>query len=218
MWRLYIPAFVISLLCAAGCATVDSERWRMFNEDGVQLFAKGDYRNAIESFDVALELRPGDPVLLYNTAQCYDRLGAVKKAEETYAYCLQRDPKHADARLALLSLQYRTGRVTDANLQIQEWLNREPQSADAYVADAWRLRQERAYPLAQARLQQAYSLDPHNRRVLTEMGILDETQGLPDRALVLYQQILDREPDQIEIAERVQQLKSRGVKAPIPTN
>ena len=213
-WRLRL--IVCTLLGVSGCATLDEERWREFNRDGVELFAKGDYRNALDSFDYALTFRPADPVLVFNMAQCYDRLGAVKKAEELYVYSLQRDPKYADAQLALLALQYRTGRAQDANRQIQEWLQREPQSPDAYVADAWRLRQERAYPMAQARLQQAYALDGQNRRVLTEMAILDETQGMPDRALVLYQQILEREPNQLEIAERVRNLQSRGVKAPIP--
>ncbi|MSQ97185.1 MAG: tetratricopeptide repeat protein [Gemmataceae bacterium] len=208
--------FVVLGLFLAGCATTNDERWRSINEDGVQMFGKGDYRMALHSFDYALTLRPQDPVLIYNTAQCYDRLGDVKKAEELYAYCLQRDTKHGDARLALVSLKYRTGRVTEANQQILDWLKQEPNSADVQVADAWRLRQEKAYPLAQSRLQHARSLDPHNRRVLTEMAVLCEIQGMPERSLVLYEEILAREPNQVEIADRAAQLKARGVKAPLP--
>jgi Tfp pilus assembly protein PilF len=200
----------------AGCATAHDERWRAINEDGVQRFAKGDYSRALDSFDYALTLRPQDPVLIFNTAQCYDRLGDVKKAEELYVYCLQRDAKHGDARLALVSLKYRTGRVPEANQQIADWLKQEPNSADVHVADAWRLRQEKAYPLAQSRLQYALSLDPHNRRVLTEMATVYEIQGMPDRSLVLYEDILSRDSSQLEIAERVAQLKARGVKAPLP--
>ena len=211
-WRLsmLIP------FCLVGCATTNDERWRSINEDGVQLFGKAEYRQALNSFDYALTLRPQDPVIIYNTAQCYDRLGDVKKAEELYAYCLQRDSKHGDARLVLIALKYRSGRGAEANQQILEWLKQEPNSADVHVADAWRLRQDKAYPLAQSRLQHARSLEPHNRRVLTEMAVLCELQGMPERSLVLYEDILTREPSQVEIANRVAQLKARGVKAPLP--
>lgn len=208
--------FVMLACGLAGCVTTQDERWRFINEDGVHLFGKGEYRRALDSFDYALTLRPQDPVIIYNAAQCHDRLGNAKAAEELYAYCLQRDAKHGDARLALVALKYRTGRVSEANQQVLAWLQQEPPSADVYVADAWRLRQEKAYPLAQARLQQARSLEPHNRRVLTEMAILCELQGMPERSLVLYEEILTREPKQIEIADQVSRLKARGVKAPLP--
>jgi tetratricopeptide (TPR) repeat protein len=203
-------------VCLVGCAAPDEDRWRNFNEDGVHLFAKGDYPHALETFNYALLMRPQDPVLLFNAGQCHERLGNVKKAEELYAYCVQRDAKHGDARLAIVSLQYRTNRVAEANQQIADWLKKEPYSADAHVADAWRLRQEKAYPQAAARLQQAHSLDKQNRRVLTEMAMLHELQGQKDRALVLYEQILVREPHQIEIRERAATLTSQGVRAPMP--
>lgn len=207
---------LLLLLMLLGCTAASDDRWRMFNEDGVQLYAKGNYRDALDSFDYALTLRPNDPVLIYNAAQCYDRLGDAKKAEQYYAYCLERDKKHGDARLALVSLKHRTNRAPEANQQIQDWLKQDPQSADALVAEAWRLRQERAYPLAQARLQQALALDAHNRRALTELAILHELQGMPDRSLVLYERILTRDPNQIEIVERVEQLRAKGVKRPVP--
>ncbi len=214
MFRLTIIFPLIALL--AGCTAASDERWRLFNEDGVQLFAKGNYREALDSFDYALTLRPQNPILIYNTAQCYDRLGDVRKAEQLYAYCLERDRKHGDARLAIVSLKYRTGRIQEANQQILDWLKQEPYAADAYVVDAWRLRQERAYPTAQARLHEALALETNNRRALTELAIIYEIQSMPDRAYVLYEQILAREPNQFEIADRLEQLKARGVKRPLP--
>jgi Tfp pilus assembly protein PilF len=214
--RSLAPILMISVALLAGCSTTTDDRWRMFNDDGVQLYARGNYRDALDSFDYALTLRPQDPVLLYNAAQCYDRLGNVKKAEQYYAYCLERDRKHGDARLALVSLKYRTGRTAEANQQIQQWLTEEPNSAEALVADAWRLRQERAYPSAQARLQQALAIDAQNRPAQTELAIIHELQGMPDRSLVLYERILAREPNQVEIAERLEQLRVKGVKRAVP--
>jgi tetratricopeptide (TPR) repeat protein len=211
------PSLAVCVLIGlAGCVSTDNERWRLFNEDGVALFAKGNYTDALDSFEYALLLHPNDPILLFNAGQCYDRLSNVQKAEELYAYCLQRDPKHGDARLAIVSLKYRTGRVAEANQLIADWLRQSPQLADPYVADAWRLRQEKAYPQAMARVEQALSIEPRNRRALTEMGILLEIQGMPDRALMLYEWILQREPNQAEIAERAQELRAKGVIAAPP--
>jgi Flp pilus assembly protein TadD len=208
-----LPLF---LLLLASCTSTADERWRLFNEDGVHLFSQSRYRDALDSFDYALTLRPNDPALLYNTAQCYDRLGDIARAEQLYTYCIERDRKHGDARLALIALKYRTNRQADANRQIQDWLTQEPDSADAYVAEAWRLRQERAYPLAQGRLHQALALEPNNRRALTELALIHELQGMPDRAYVLYERILLHEPQQVDIAERLEQLKARGVGRALP--
>ena len=208
-WCLMLVAF-------AGCTSADEERWRLYNENGVQAFAQGNYRDALDNFDLAITHRSQDPVLLYNAGQCYDRLGDLKKAEQYYAYCIQLNPKHGDAHLSQIELYYRTGRASDANLKIQDWLKQEPKSADPYVADAWRLRQEKAYPLAQARLQQALSIDAHNRRALTELATLYEIQGMPDRAYVQYERILTGEPRQVEIAGHLEQLKVQGVSRPLP--
>ena len=209
-------ALLSLIVVVAGCTSTDGERWRTFNDDGVALFAQGSYTDALESFEYALTLHPNDPVLVFNTGQCYDRLNKVQKAEELYLYCLQRDPKHGDARLALVALKYRTGRVAEANNLIQDWLRQEPNVADSYVADAWRLRQEKAIPQAMARVEQALSIEPRNRRALTEMGILLEMQGMPDRALALYEWILQSEPNQVEIAARAEQLRRQGVQSAPP--
>jgi len=200
----------------AGCASTGDERWRMFNEDGVDQFAKGNYSNALDSFDYAMTLRPQDPVLIYNSAQCYDRLGDTKKAEQLYAYCVQLDAKHGDARLALIGIKYRTNRAAEANQTIEEWLKQTPPNADAFVADAWRLRQERNYPMAQGRLQQALALEANNRRALTELAILNEIQGMPDRALVLYERILAQDKNQPAIAEQIEVLRVKGTKRAMP--
>ncbi len=203
-----------SLLCS--CAPRMDDRSRLFTEDGVQLFSRGDYQTALESFELALTLNPQDPVLLYNVAECYDRLGNAPKAEQYYRYCLERAPDHADARLALIALEYRTGKAAEADHLISDWLTAHPKSADAYVLDAWRLRQQKNLPAAQGRLQQALDLEPHNRRALAELALLYETMGLPERSYVLYERILEREPNRQDIAERLRRLQSSGVQRPRP--
>lgn len=211
--RAFIP--VAAVLIVAGCAPRVDDRVRLFTEDGVQLFAKGEYREALENFEVALTLNPHDPALHFNVAECYDRLGDAARAEQYYRYALDRTPDNADARLALCALYYRTGRAPQANRMIEEELTAHPSSADALVLDGWRLRQEKNLPLAQGRLQQALDREPHNRRALTEMAYIYETMGMQERALVLYERILQREPNREDVAARLQQLQLAGVRRPL---
>ena len=204
-----------TMLVVAGCTSLDEERWTLYNQSGVQAFATGHYQEALECFDLALTHRSQDPVLLYNAGQCHDRLGQTAKAEQCYAYCVQLDPKNGDAHLALIGLYYRTGRTDVANQKIQEWLKQDPRTPAPYVADAWRLRQEKNYPQAQARVQQALSIDPHSRLAMTELAMLYEIDGMPDRAYVQYERILEEDPNQFEIRGRLEKLKAQGVSRPV---
>jgi tetratricopeptide (TPR) repeat protein len=204
------------LLCLSGCPSPTNHRVREFNEDGVFLFSKGDYRNALDSFDCALTLTPNDAGLIYNMAQCHDRLGDHVRAEQYYTQCLQYEPKHAAARHGYASLLHRLGRSAEANRMIEDWLVSEPNLADAHALEGWKLRQQRAYPEAQERLQQALAKDPGNRLALTELAILYEQTNMPERALVIYERVLARHPGQTDVEKRVQDLKARKVSRPLP--
>lgn len=209
-------AFGLLTAMPLGCVAVQEERVKDFNDDGLQLFARGDYKNARESFEMALTLSPQDPALLYNAGQCLDRLGDWRRAEQYYITCLQINANNGDARHGLASLLYRTGRAPEAQRMIDEWMKAEPDRADALVLDGWRLRQEKALPSAQTRLQQALALEPNNNRALIELGIVYERLNMPDRALVLYERALARNAQQPDIAQRVEQLRGRGVQRPLP--
>jgi tetratricopeptide (TPR) repeat protein len=199
-----------------GCVSTADQRVQEFNDDGVYQFAHGNFEAARESFEAALTLTPQDPALLYNLGQCCDRVGDWRKAEQYYLACLESSPTHGDARQAQAALLYRTGRVQEANHYILDWLEQQPKLADAYVLDAWRLRQDKALPQAQGRLQQALALEPNNRRALVEMGIVYEMMAMPERALALYERALLVDPRQPELAERVAQMRAKGIQRPLP--
>jgi Tfp pilus assembly protein PilF len=203
-------------LCLVGCVSPAQERARFYNEDGVRLFAKGAYADARDSFRAALDLRPDDAGLLYNVGECYDRMGDAARAESYYQQCLRREPNHPTCRHALAVLLVRTGRKADAEVMIATWLASQPKLAAAYAEDGWRLHESGDLPQAQARLQQALDLDPHDPRALTELALVYEDLHRPDRALVLYERALKRDPKQADVAERVQFLLTKGAGKPRP--
>jgi tetratricopeptide (TPR) repeat protein len=216
MRRNALPTAGFFLLLAGCVTTATSERAQLYNEDGVYLFAQGQYQPALECFELSLTLQPQNANLLFNAGQCHDRLGNWQTAEKYYLECLQQAAKHVEARRAYVALLTRTGRSDQANELIDQWLKQQPDLADAYVLDAWRLRHQNALPQAHGRLQQALALDPHHATALTELGIVYEQTGMPDRAYVLYERILVRDPHNHEVAQRLEQMRSRGIKRPLP--
>src|SRR5262249_26691398 len=109
-----------------------------------------------------------------------------------------------------------TGRKAPADAMIEEWVHQDPKSADSFVLEARRLREAAMYPDAQGRLQQALDLEPHNRRALAELAFLYEKSQMPQRAYVIYERILEREPGQAQIARKLEQLRVQGVSRPLP--
>jgi Tfp pilus assembly protein PilF len=206
----------LALAVSAGCVSTVDERARDLNDDGVHLFAQGNYAAALDSFDLALTFRPQDSTLMFNVAECADRLGDVKTAEKYYGSCLLRAPKHGDARLALVALLHRTDRQAEADRLIDEWLAQDGQSADAFVLDGWRKLQAKQYPEANGRFQQALDIEPHNRRALAELAYMYESTGMPQRAYALYERILEFEPQQAHIAQKLEQLRAKGISRPLP--
>jgi tetratricopeptide (TPR) repeat protein len=202
--------------CLAGCAIPADERLRDYNEDGVQLFQKGEFAAARDSFQAALTLKPEDPGLLYNLGECYDHLGDATRAERYYRECLAQVPNQVACRHALVVLLVRTNRRPEAVQLVQDWLAKEPKLAAAYAEDAWLYHQAGDLPRAQGRLQQALELDPHEQHALTELALIYEGMNRPDRALVLYERVLERDPKQVDIAGRVNFLLAKGARPPHP--
>jgi tetratricopeptide (TPR) repeat protein len=215
MRRVLIVAAIV--LWAGGCAaTMNEDRARDYSQDGLYLFQRGKYRDARESFEAALALKPDDSALLYNVGECHDRLGNTAKAEQCYRQCLQQAPNLAECRHALVVLLVRTGRRPDAVQLVQGWLASAPKLAAAYVEDGWLHHQAGDLPKAQGRLQQALEIEPHNVRALTEMGLVYEAMKRPDRALTLYERALDSDPTQVELTDRVNFLLTKGAGHPRP--
>lgn len=207
---------IILTLIFTGCTASIPERVRDYNEDGVHLFQTGDYGNARESFQAALALRPEDADLLYNVGRCYDRQGDPAKAERFYTACLQHSVNHADCRHALAALLVREGRGAEATQMVQDWLAREPKRAAAHAEDGWLWFQSGDLPRAQQRLQEALEMDPHDRRALLELARVFEAMQRPERAVVLYERLLQQDPRQTEVARRVSQLQAQGAGRPRP--
>ena len=88
------------LACLAGCPSATNHRAKEFNEDGVHLFSKGDYRNARDSFDGAdVDAERRRPAL--QPGPMLRPPGGRGRAEQYYVQCLQLDPKHTQRAIPM---------------------------------------------------------------------------------------------------------------------
>ena len=201
-------------LLVASCLPSGQELVGQYNEDGVLLFECGEFDHARQSFEAAQKLAPEDSAILYNLGQCHDRLGDAAGAERLYRECLLRTPNHAACRHSLAMLWIRGGRQPEAERMIEDWLTREPKLSSPYAEDGWLWHLRGDLPRAQSRLQQALQIDPHDLRALAELALIYEEMQRADRAVVLYERILDVNPRQPEIARHLEELRAQGAKPP----
>jgi Flp pilus assembly protein TadD len=204
----------ILTLLVTSCLPSGQELVVQYNEDGVLLFERGEFDHARQSFEAAQKLAPEDSAILYNLGQCHDRLGDPAGAERLYRECLLRAPNHAACRHSLAMLWVRGGRQREAERMIEDWLTREPKLSSPYAEDGWLWHLRGDLPRAQSRLQQALQIDPHDLRALAELALIYEEMQRADRAVVLYERILDVNPRQPEIARHLEELRAQGAKPP----
>jgi Flp pilus assembly protein TadD len=195
---------------------VAQDRVRDYTQDGLALYRHGNFVDARDTFEAALELQPDDAVLMYDLGQCYDRIGDAAKAEKLYRTCLERAPDLSACRQALCRLLVRERRSPEAGQIIEDWLIHDPKCAAAYAIDGWMWHLTGDLPRAQARLQQALLLDPRDPLALTELALVYEALNRPERALVLYERSLARDPEQPEVLLRLAVLRAQGAGRPKP--
>ncbi|WP_258105017.1 lipopolysaccharide assembly protein LapB [Marinoscillum sp. MHG1-6] len=73
---------------------------------GDDLFAKGNYKAAIEAYSQYLESNAADVKTLYNRGRAYQELKMSDLAEKDFMAVIQMDEKNVNARLSLAKLFY----------------------------------------------------------------------------------------------------------------
>jgi tetratricopeptide (TPR) repeat protein len=74
-----LAAVMMALVAAAPAARADLNKAAAHFEKGTRLYQVGEYAKALEEFKAGY-IEEADPSFLYNTAQCYWRLGQEKEA------------------------------------------------------------------------------------------------------------------------------------------
>lgn len=214
MKRFVGHLYLSGLVLAIGCQSTPTEQARIHNQEGVARLARNDYSGARTQFESAIAIESNNLDARYNLATTAHAQGNFDEAEVLYRQVLEREPERIACRHGLCALMLSRGRRDEAAAMVNEWSDKNVNSAAALAEVGWYLRETGDLPAAQARLQRAVELDNHQVRALIELGLLYETYHYPERARSLYQQALIRDPEQTEARARLTALGPSTIPAP----
>lgn len=208
----FLTAFTVSIVFLSGCAAVTTQS---LNVEGVRLYQQARYQEALQRFGQALIYDPNDPSAYYNIAAVYHRLSELyhqpedrSRAETYYQLALAKDPNHVAARRGLAVLLTAQGRSQEAIAMLQNWATSWPQSAEPRVELARLYEEMGDRAAAQKTLLDALAVDPQNIRALNALGHLREISGEKELALSHYEQSLQLNQKQPELALRISSLRN----------
>ncbi len=135
----------------------------------------------------------------------------LAQAEALYNQCLDIDENHVDCHRGLAVLLKETGRPDRSFALLKNWVNSQPNLADAQIELARVYEESGDLETAQLHLNQAVGIDQGNHRAWAALGHIREETGDLDQALTNYQRSLDLNQFQSGVAARVATL-SRTVR------
>lgn len=207
---------VLGLLLAsdAGCSSFSAQGR---NSEGVRLFSQARYDEAMRQFQQAVYTSPSNADGYYNIASTYHRQGLLERrqadldqAESYYNQCLDHDPNHRDCYRGLCVLLAEQSRSEEAFRLIEGWVGRQPNSTDAKIELARLCEEFGKRPEAKEHLIEALALEPSNPRALAALGRIREDMGDASQALRNYQQSLNSDRFQPQVASRIAALQAAG--------
>jgi tetratricopeptide (TPR) repeat protein len=210
----------LGLSTAGGCTNFVANR---NNADGVTLFQRGQYQEALAQFQAATYADPANADGYYNLGATYHRLGRLRsekndylaQAEKNYRQCLDKNPNHRDCHRGLAVLLIEENRANEAFASIQTWAAQSPSLAEPRMELA-RLYEEFGNKEAAANtLAEAVRLNPDDPRQWAAMGKVREEMGENTQALTDYQHSLAINPNQTDVSARVASLRASLAHQPL---
>jgi Tfp pilus assembly protein PilF len=218
-FRVVMTLLGLGLTTACGCTNFVANR---NNADGVTLFQRGQYQEALVQFRAATYADPANADGYYNLGATYHRLARtpnqsnyLAQAESCYRQCLERDPNHRDCHRGLSVLLIEENRTNDAFTLMQTWAAQSPSMAEPRVELA-RLYEEFGNKEAAANnLAEAVRLNPRDARNWAAMGRVREEMGDNVQAFTDYQQSLAINSNQPDVAARATALQTALAHQPL---
>jgi tetratricopeptide (TPR) repeat protein len=207
------------LTVAGGCTNfVANSR----NADGVTLFQRGQYQEALQQFQEATYADPNNADGYYNLGATYHRLGRLRnqtdslaRAETCYRQCLERNPNHRDCHRGLAVLLIEEGRTAEAFTSIQTWATQSPSLAEPRMELARLYSEFGNKDAAINTLADAVQRNPNDARQWAALGKAREETGNYTQALTNYQKSLELNPAQADVAQRVAALHRSAATQPL---
>ena len=190
---------------------------------GYALYLLDDIQKAEEFFKAALLTFPDLVLIRVGLAQIYQETGREDSAFTEFRNIIKLDPKHAWAksRYNAIKSQKTTAALQEAKAYVSagetekskaaylKALFYSPASVDAHFALAGIYKEENNHQSALVHLKAASTYDPENTEILKLYGEVLFTIQDYKKSLEIYEKLSLKEPDNLQIKDRLEIIKSR---------
>ena len=155
----------------------------------------GDYLDAIECYNKALNLNPRMTTAYFNRGICYSAAGELDQAITDYSRAIELTPEDADA---YFQRGYAYGELGEYELAIQDCtkaIELNPENADAYFCRGYAHSNQGNYGLAIQDFSQSIDLDPEDADTYFQRGFIYNKQGDYASAIRAYTKVIELDPD-----------------------
>ena len=163
-------------------------------ERGLKLSSQGRHLEAIECFERALAVQPGDSKVLFALGNTAHALGMAKPAESFFRQVLAQEPQRLEALVNLANLLRSEGQFAAATALLEPALARSPQSPELHLTLGSVLREQGDNEGAKHCYRAALADRPHYVPALSNLADLLADDGDFDGARTLYGEALKADP------------------------
>ncbi|WP_207681554.1 tetratricopeptide repeat protein [Desulfonema magnum] len=216
----FMKKFLVEILLAQNqmpAAQLILDQLSKEREDDLELhLLKGKYfmltrapSYAVSHFLAALEKDPGLPVSHYFLGLAYLAGGQISLARERMIKVLTTDPYFSEADLALADIRYKE-KAFDASLEhARRIYEREPENVRSHLMMGNVFLAQGRYDSAILRFEAARRLSPDMAAPLYYKALIAELSNYDEKALEIYEALLEQHPDLADASMRYAQLLIR---------
>ena len=163
---------------------------------------------AINSFSKALELEPTNPVLATELGKAYANNNQIDQAMKYFIKALQLKSDYYEASFSLAKTYIKQGQESQAEGLLSEMAN-ETGSVEIYYELGRFYYNQGEVKKAILQFNKVLEMFPNYSNAIFSLGIANEAINDNERALDYYQEVLNLNPGNIEIINRIEGLKSK---------
>lgn len=184
-------------------STVSPQQWASYawyNNQGVQLRGQKKFREAVESFEKAIELNPTHPNGYVNLAMALFDRQQYTAADQVFIEAIEKGLPNGDRWLVDFAALYRKENMTSRAISLlMRGKQMYPQSYPIAANLGSALAQADRYTEAQPELERALGMQPSSTLALNNLGVLYARKKEVARALDFWNRSLAIDPRQPEI-------------------
>ncbi len=184
--------------------------WGMAFNDGVLKYQNKQYAEAVASYDLAGQIKPGDTTTILYTAYAAEAAQNFDRVKQAYRELFAMGYKKPEMYRTLAGYERSAGKNDEAMKVIEEGRKAFPQDKTLAIDELAMISQQGKLADAQSKIEEAIKLDPKNASLYATLGSLQdqaaadakrpaaERAELKQKSMANYQKTLELDPNNVD--------------------